>query len=112
MKITKHPILQFEKRDMVHFTMDGLDLYGFEGEPVASALMANGIHVMRHTHKNGEPRGIFCGIGQCCECMLMVDGKPNVRSCITPLRAEMQICTQEGHAQIGVSVGEPTQTGR
>ena len=44
----------------------------------------NGIMVHRHTAKLHEPRGIYCGIGQCTDCVMTVNGKPNVRTCITP----------------------------
>lgn len=101
MRIIEHPVLDFEARRSVRFTMDGVPFLGLEGEPIAAALLANGIRTFRHTHHDGEPRGVFCGIGQCCECMVVVDGKPNVRSCITPLKEGMCVCTQEGYAAIG-----------
>ncbi len=101
MRIREHPILSYKTGRPVRFTMDGTELTGMEGEPIASALMANGVFQFRHTEKAGEPRGVFCGIGQCCECMVIVDGKPNVRSCITPLKEGMRVQTQEGFGQIG-----------
>ena len=101
MRIEEHPILTYKTGRPVRFTMDGIELTGMEGEPIASALMASGIFTFRHTEKEGGPRGVFCGIGQCCECMVIADGKPNVRSCITPLKEGMQIRTQEGFGQIG-----------
>ena len=57
-------------------------------------------HVGRfHTAKNHEPRGIFCGIGQCTDCVMTVNGKPNVRTCITPVEDGMVIETQEGYGK-------------
>ena len=104
MRIQKHPILQFDTGREVRFTFDGRELTGREGEPVAASLLANGISVMRRTEKGHEPRGVFCGIGQCCECMVVVDGKPNIRSCITPLREGMRVESQSGFGRIGTEL--------
>lgn len=97
MRIAAHPILgTFEKGERVEFTFDGKPLTGFEGEPIAAALRAAGILIHRHTRKTGEPRGIFCAIGRCTDCVMVVDGAPNVRTCITPLKAGMRVQTQYG----------------
>ena len=66
---------------------------------IAAVLMANGMMVHRHTAKKHEPRGIFCGIGQCTDCVMTVNGKPNVRTCITPVEDGMVIKTQEGYGK-------------
>mgnify|MGYP002597611626 CR=1 FL=1 len=68
-----------------------------EGDPIAAALMANGIRTFRHTARYHEPRGLFCGIGQCTDCVMEVDGKPNVKTCITRVREGMTVRTQEGN---------------
>jgi aerobic-type carbon monoxide dehydrogenase small subunit (CoxS/CutS family) len=60
------------------------------------ALKVNGIMIHRYTAKRHEPRGIFCDIGRCTDCVMVVDGQPNVRTCITPLRAGMKVETQYG----------------
>ena len=52
--------------------------------------------VHRHTLKNDAPRGIFCAIGRCTDCVMIVDGQPNVRTCVTPLHAGMKVQTQYG----------------
>ena len=97
MRVQKHPILGEETRTgTVTVTIDGKPYEAFEGEMIAAVLMANGIRVHRHTAKRHEPRGVFCGIGQCTDCVMTVDGKPNVRTCITPVSAGMVIETQEG----------------
>lgn len=97
MRIQEHPILgEYEKGELVSFTLDGKELQGYEGEPVAAALKAAGVSVHRYTMKEHAPRGIFCAIGRCTDCVMIVDGKPNVRTCITPLRAGMRVQTQYG----------------
>lgn len=97
MRIETHPILgSYKKGPLVSFTLDGKELEGYEGEPIAAALRAAGVMVHRHTLKKNEPRGIFCAIGRCTDCVMIVDGEPNVRTCITPLRAGMRLQTQYG----------------
>lgn len=97
MRIDEHPILgKKELSELVAFTLDGKELYGYEGEPIAVALKANGVMTHRYTKKEHKPRGIFCAIGRCTDCVMVVDGVPNVRTCITPLKAGMKVQTQDG----------------
>lgn len=96
-RIKEHPILGVqEKGRPVTFTFDGKELQGFEGEPIAAALKANGVMVHRYTKKQHKPRGIFCAIGRCTDCVMVVDNVPNVRTCITPLKEGMDVRTQYG----------------
>lgn len=98
-RIDEHPVLgKIEKGRPVTFYYNDTKLAGYEGEPIAVALRAAGVMVHRHTHKRGEPRGIFCAIGRCTDCVMVVDGKLNIRTCITPLTAGMQVETQYGAA--------------
>lgn len=97
MRIEEHPILgKPEERRTVTFTCDGRTISGLEGEPIAIALEAAGILIHRYTKKYHKPRGVFCAIGRCTDCVMVVDGKPNVRTCITPLVEGMDIKTQYG----------------
>jgi predicted molibdopterin-dependent oxidoreductase YjgC len=96
-RILEHPVLgTFEKGKKVQFTFDGRTLEGFEGEPIAVALRSNGVVVHRYTTKRNEPRGVFCAIGRCTDCIMVVEGRPNVRTCVTPLRGGMVVETQIG----------------
>ena len=94
--IQKHPILEFEHGKEVSFSFDGKELKGFEGEPIAVALTANGVRVFRVSPVMKRPRGFFCAIGKCSSCFMTVDGVPNVRTCVTPLEAGMKVETQKG----------------
>ena len=79
-RFDEHPILGTTERGrLVSFTYDGKTLQGYEGEPVAVALSAAGVKVHRYTAKRHEPRGIFCAIGRCTDCVMVVDGVPNMR---------------------------------
>ena len=100
-RIVEHPILGApSKGGRVVFTYDGVEMEGYEGEPIAMALKAAGVEVHRFTAKRHEPRGIFCAIGRCTDCVMVVDGKPNVRTCMTPLAAGMDVRTQGGVAPL------------
>ena len=83
-RIENHPILgESPKGKLVKFSYDGTTLEGYEGEPIAAALRVAGVMAHRYTAKRHEPRGVFCAIGRCTDCVMVVDGKPNVRTCIT-----------------------------
>ena len=97
MRIQEHPILgEPQKGRSIEFTHDGNVMEGFEGEPIAVALRAAGVMAHRHTKKYDKPRGIFCAIGRCTDCVMVVNGKPNVRTCITSLEEGMTVETQYG----------------
>ena len=97
MRIKNHPIIKdFRKGKPVKFTYNGKELEGCEGEPISMALKANGINIHRYTEKKEEPRGMFCAIGRCTDCVMIVDGRPNVRTCITPLTEGVKVETQYG----------------
>jgi len=94
-RVRKHPILEIPKRKVVTFTWNGRKLTGYSREMISSALLANGIHIFGHHHKDNSPQGIFCANGQCSQCMVISDGLP-VKSCMTPLREKMVVQSVEG----------------
>lgn len=96
-RIEEHPILgKIEKGRIVKFLFDGKEYEGHEGEPISVALKEAGIMVHRYTKKEHSPRGIFCAIGRCTDCVMIVNGNPNVRTCVTPLEEGMDVKTQYG----------------
>lgn len=95
-RVMEHPILEDLRKPDTYIIHDGRRIPAVTGEPVAAALLAAGVRVMRHTPKTGQSRGIFCGIGRCNDCKMIVDGVPNTRTCVTPIREGMVVETQEG----------------
>ncbi|MGD9707339.1 MAG: FAD-dependent oxidoreductase, partial [Candidatus Delongbacteria bacterium] len=91
-RITAHPVLEVKTRQEVDFTFDGHPVKGLEGEPVSSALFANGIKQFSIHKKDDAPQGIFCANGQCSQCTVIIDGMP-LKSCVTPLKAGMDVRT-------------------
>jgi len=100
MRITDHPILEEQENTKVTIFYGDRPIEAHLGEPIASALMAAGIRVMRTTPKFREARGIFCAIGRCTDCMMIVDGIANIRTCVTPVRDGMRVEQQEGLATL------------
>jgi len=96
-RIAAHPVLgDLPPTKRVTLYLDGKPLPAFDGELVAAALLAAGKRVLRRSEKRNEPRGVFCAIGRCTDCAMTVDGRPNVRTCVTPVRDGMRIETQRG----------------
>ena len=85
-----------ERGPALFFALDGAEVAAYEGESIAAALLASGRRFTRTTERTGEPRGYFCGMGVCQDCLVTVDGSPNVRACMTPVRHGMRVETQRG----------------
>lgn len=100
MRIENHPVLTFETGKELCFTYNGVDMKGYESDTIASALHANGIKELSHSEVDHRPRGFYCAIGNCSSCLMEVDGEPNVRVCIVPLKSGMHVRTQEGKGEL------------
>jgi predicted molibdopterin-dependent oxidoreductase YjgC len=96
-RITAHPILgELPPVPLVQFTFDDAAVLGREGEPIAAALFAAGYRVLRTMPRFGDARGGYCMIGRCADCLVVVDGLPNVPACRTPIVAGQAVRTQRG----------------
>lgn len=83
------------KLNEVNFIFNGGTVKGFKGQPIAVALIANGIWEIRKCEVTGEPRGIYCGIGHCYECRATVNGIPSKRTCLTLIEEGMIVCSDK-----------------
>ena len=83
---------------------DGAALSAYPGETVAAVLLAAGHRRTRISGRRGAPRGVYCAMGLCWECLVVVDGRPNLRACLTPVAPGMRVETQRGQ---GHPAGEP-----
>lgn len=77
----------------VTLMLDGRPIAAEPGQSVGAALTASGVRAWRTTRGDGRPRGLFCGIGVCFDCLLTVDGVPNQRACLVPVRDGMELDT-------------------
>jgi predicted molibdopterin-dependent oxidoreductase YjgC len=81
-----------EVRQPLTIQVDGEPVQAYAGESVATVLLALGRRTFRHTEQ-GAPRGLYCGMGVCFDCLVTVDGVENVRACMTPVAEGMVIAT-------------------
>jgi len=96
-RIIDHPVLgPLAPAPTVTFTFDGGLVEGRMGEPIAAALIAAGFRVFRTMPRFGDARGGYCMVGRCADCLVVVDGVPNVPACVTPIAAGMDVRTQHG----------------
>ena len=77
------------------FTFNGAAIAAFEGETIAAALMGSGIRALRLTEREARPRGLFCNMGVCFDCLVEVDGRPNQRACQVPATEGLQVKSQK-----------------
>jgi predicted molibdopterin-dependent oxidoreductase YjgC len=95
-RISEHPVLDAPAGETwVTITVNGRPIKAREGEPVAAALMASGMKVFRHTRRLHSPRGVYCAIGRCTDCVMRIDGVPSVRTCVTAARDGMVVESQD-----------------
>ncbi len=100
LRIDSHPVLDFPQKKIVKFFFEGKEYEGLEGEPIAAALHAAGVKMLRRSPQKNRARGFFCAIGRCSSCIMEVDGEINIMTCITPLKEGMQVRMQKGHGTI------------
>jgi predicted molibdopterin-dependent oxidoreductase YjgC len=81
---------------MTTFSFDGKDITAEPGQSVGAALLAAGYRSWRTTRHSGAPRGLFCGIGICFDCLVVVNGQPGQRACLTEVRDGDVVESQEG----------------
>jgi len=77
----------------VRLRFDGAEIVALSGETIAAALAAADIVAVRET-RSGAPRGPFCGMGACFDCLVTVDGRPNQRACLTKVADGMEVFSE------------------
>ena len=100
MRIQEHPVLNYQREKKIEFTFEGTKFEGYEGETIAAALHAAGVKVLSHSIEHKRPRGFYCAIGNCSSCLMEVNGEPNIRTCVEPLKEGMIVKTQKGKGEI------------
>ena len=93
----------------IGIVIDGEPFAAREGDSVAAALFAAGRLACRTTPGSAAPRGPFCMMGVCFDCLVVVDGRANQQGCLIPVAAGMRIDTQHGARAI-VTAGDPGAT--
>jgi predicted molibdopterin-dependent oxidoreductase YjgC len=76
--------------------IEGLPVKARSGDSVAVAMLAAGVAVFRETPVSGAPRAPLCLMGVCFECLVEIDGRPNMQACMVPVAEGMQVRRQHG----------------
>jgi predicted molibdopterin-dependent oxidoreductase YjgC len=83
-----------DDRAAVTIVVDGTPVVARAGDTVAAALLASGMRAFRTTVLSGAPRGPFCMMGACFDCVVTVDGRRDVQACLARVADGMRIDTQ------------------
>ena len=82
------------------FTFDGESIQAYAGETIATALVAADKMIFNTSQKHSHPCGVFCGIGLCYGCVVIVNGMPNVRACQADASPGMVVESQHGNGSL------------
>ncbi len=85
---------ELRRSESIEFRFDGRRHTGLGGDTIASALAADGVDVLSRSFKYHRPRGVLCAAGSCPNCLVDVDGEPNVRACVTPISPGIRVRSQ------------------
>jgi hypothetical protein len=84
----------------IRFTLDGEPASARKGDSVAAALLAAGAAACRDTPVSGSPRGPYCLMGVCFDCLVVIDGVGNRQGCLVEIAEGMRVETQRGARDI------------
>ena len=103
------PRLELNNSASVEIEFEGVTLSAHQGDTVAAALISASQKSFRETPISGAPRGPFCMMGICFDCLVEIDGLANIQACMIEVRAGMRIRRQRGardiHAQDSAPMG-------
>lgn len=85
------------------FTFEDREIFAESGQSIGAALIAAGLRSWRTTRNSGAPRGIFCGIGVCFDCLITVNGRANQRACLIEARQGDVVEPQEGAGRADIA---------
>lgn len=88
--------LEKNPEKLVTVYIDGAPFKVPAGETVAAAVLVSGSRHTRTTPVSDAPRAPFCLMGVCYECLMVVDGLANQRSCKLTVAEGMKIESQQG----------------
>src|SRR5262245_34833295 len=93
-----------EPQQSVSFSFDGRAITAAAGQSIGAALYASGLRTFTRSFKYHRPRGLFCVAGDCPNCLMNVDGKPNVRTCVEPVRPGQVVSHQNAWPSLSFDV--------
>ncbi|MCE5242778.1 MAG: 2Fe-2S iron-sulfur cluster-binding protein [Desulfobacteraceae bacterium] len=93
-RLPETPTQRINLTKKLSFSYRGKTLEGAAGDTVASALYASGVRIFSRSLKYHRPRGLYSLDGQCSNCLMEIDGLPNMRAETTVLRDGMTVAPQ------------------
>ncbi len=100
-----------DRSTTIRFTFDGVEYTAHPGDTVASALTAAGVKVLSRSFKYHRPRGLLCCAGHCPNCLVQIGDEPNVRACMRPVEAGMDVRAQNVWPSLNRDLLSLTQLG-
>ena len=100
-----------DRSTTIRFTFDGVEYTAHPGDTVASALTAAGVKVLSRSFKYHRPRGLLCCAGHCPNCLVQIGDEPNVRACVRPVEAGMDVRAQNVWPSLNRDLLSLTQLG-
>lgn len=80
----------------IRFTFNGRQVDANEGDTIATALLAAGELTFRRTTKEKQPRGPYCMMGSCFECIVELDGEDRRQACLEPVVNGLRVTSVQG----------------
>ncbi|TAM87469.1 MAG: (2Fe-2S)-binding protein [Candidimonas sp.] len=93
-------VVRYLGRRKVRVTIDGVDHSCGACDTVAITLLSAGFAACRETAVSGAPRGPFCLMGTCYDCLVTIDGRQNQQACAVVVREGMRIELQRGAREL------------
>jgi len=85
---------KYERRNPFEIEVDGNRLIAYEGETVATILLAAGIQNFQPSALGSEPSRLYCGMGVCLQCLVTVNGVPSCQACQLLAQPGMKVETK------------------
>lgn len=94
-------------RAVVDILVDGVAVAARAGDTVGAAMLAAGWSCFRTTPVTGAPRGPFCMMGVCFECLVTIDGRASQQACLVTVMPDMRVDTQHGARTLVATTENP-----
>lgn len=92
--------LSSNQQNLISISINGEEVKAMPDDTVAAAALCAGLIHTRTTPVSGAPRAPFCLMGVCFECLMIIDGVPNQRACMTKVKEGMRISSQQGTGEV------------
>ena len=90
-RLDPSPIELIDRSKRIEFEFNGRPVHAYEGDTIGSALYASGVRIFSRSFKYHRVRGMLCVSGNCPNCLMTVDGVPNVRVCVRRVEQGMKV---------------------